>query len=458
MMAATGWRLRSPLAAGMAVVALAATLQAVTAFPTSAATTGSVTLSVDRWDANLDTGKVSYDMLLSFEGANQPGGPCDGFCSYQIKAFYRDGTVEREQHTIANSYTLTSYPWSYSGRAIAEDQAFREVTHLRADLVPYMDDTRESYTTGWIPVSDIMRADVDVVPYVAFVSAPAACELLLEVPGPHERYKSSVNDFYLDCSTAAAAGNWTLVAKVMATAGATVGATTGVIFVMDKAATRHPSSEVDELGVPVPPPAPVAQRLLADAIGRRNGGQLDREQTEKIADRCRQLVARASLHVDDLGQTPCEYRPIFVPGDDVYEPALHDLEAITSNAAWTELTHARRAERVAELEAAGWSESWYDGHPLCEGKLVGQQCDEYPYMASEQGGPRSGAAPTDPPETWLGASLKKVDGDQNRREGGFLGNFKQSCGIIEQGRGAPFLVVPVPGTGINTQTKICAGG
>ena len=67
----------------------------------------------------------------------------------------------------------------------------------------------------------------------------------------------------------------------------------------------------------------------------------------------------------------------------------------------------------------------------------GQQCDEYPFSSSVQGGQAR-----DP-------SLRLVPAGQNGFQGGRLALFygppsAGGCGLSVRGTGAPFLVVPVP--------------
>ena len=79
-------------------------------------------------------------------------------------------------------------------------------------------------------------------------------------------------------------------------------------------------------------------------------------------------------------------------------------------------------------------ESWKDSDPICQAKLSGQNCDEFPFASTQQGG---GSAVPRP-------SLMAIDGGQNQLEGSKLGTtFYGGCAI--QG-GDPFLIIPVPPT------------
>jgi hypothetical protein len=83
------------------------------------------------------------------------------------------------------------------------------------------------------------------------------------------------------------------------------------------------------------------------------------------------------------GQThPCEGLPLFVPGRTPYTPdgqassaTVHYWEAIVSDPAWIKLNRVTQADR----EASGISPKWKDSDPICKAKVIGQNCDEYPF-------------------------------------------------------------------------------
>lgn len=132
----------------------------------------------------------------------------------------------------------------------------------------------------------------------------------------------------------------------------------------------------------------------------------------------------------------CASMPIFFTGSDVAEATDHDIEAITGQPEWVKLNY----------EAAGaktQSRTWYRSVAPCDVRgRTGQQCDEYPFWATEQGGPDALVRP----------HLRYIDGDDNTLQGSRHGNFVTSCGLRtgtpqERGNaigGTAFLMVPVP--------------
>jgi hypothetical protein len=74
---------------------------------------------------------------------------------------------------------------------------------------------------------------------------------------------------------------------------------------------------------------------------------------------------------------------------------------------------------------------WYEGKGGCaESKPAGDSCDEYPFYATEQGGPEALVYP----------SLEWINATDNERQGGRYGNFVASC---KPEPGALFAAVPL---------------
>jgi hypothetical protein len=101
--------------------------------------------------------------------------------------------------------------------------------------------------------------------------------------------------------------------------------------------------------------------------------------------------------------------------------------------------------------------SWYESVAPCNrAGDAGQQCDEFPFWASEQGGP---LAPITP-------SLKYIDGDDNVLQGSRYGAFVTSCGLrtgtpqesANAVGGTAFLVVPIPSSAGIPSTWLCNRG
>ena len=172
--------------------------------------TGKVELKVNDWDANEETGKVSYDIDASYAGASQRGGPCQNAdCWWSVHAARVDGGVAKNEKTIASNpfYTSVGNYWSNTINYQASGLSWGEVTHVKATLAPMYDSSKETYTTGWIQVSNPFKTgsisidindwhkandraywDVDVVIEGAGqVDGPCAgdCQYSLEVRTPN---------------------------------------------------------------------------------------------------------------------------------------------------------------------------------------------------------------------------------------------------------------------------------
>lgn len=151
----------------------------------------------------------------------------------------------------------------------------------------------------------------------------------------------------------------------------------------------------------------------------------------------------------------CSTEPIFSPGNNIQEAALHDMNAILgtfdagTNGALpqpAELTWIPKEDRV--------SRDWYRTVMPCSGNTdTAMECDEYPFNSTAEAGP--GAAP---PTTE--ASLKVIDRLDNRKEGLYLGHFYKTCGVDDSARvpDGKFVVVPLPQTFANDGSNTVAPG
>jgi hypothetical protein len=134
----------------------------------------------------------------------------------------------------------------------------------------------------------------------------------------------------------------------------------------------------------------------------------------------------------------CETKAVWLPGSDVSDVATHDVDAIASGQPGL-LTYVSAADKIA----SGVPRSWYTSPRYSDGLCSGtappdQQCDEYPYYSTLQGGPTSVANPLD-------GDLRYVNGSQNGSEGGQRRAFYSYCGLNTAiGDNADFIVVPAP--------------
>ena len=157
--------------------------------------------------------------------------------------------------------------------------------------------------------------------------------------------------------------------------------------------------------------------------------ELDEEKAQKVAERCLQGTMRAGK-TEAAGAEVCEKLPIFLPGSEVGKAAEHDAKAISAEPKWVQLNYESAAAKERKKE----SRAWYTEFGGCPGTPeAGDQCDEYPFFASAEGGPPSVGKPM--------PSLEYVNGTQNELEGSQYSGFLAACRVEE---GGAFLVVPQP--------------
>jgi hypothetical protein len=205
--------------------------------------------------------------------------------------------------------------------------------------------------------------------------------------------------------------------------------------------------------------APLAD--VTDAIAANNDLTLSRSEVETIARECMGRMVEAGEDAQDCGRLP-----IFVTGYDANEAAIHDREAISTgvpgsmripNPRWIRLNYMKGSLQPSP------GRSWLVGAPECVTTLEPRpHCDEFPFFATEQGGPSGGNV----------ASLKLVKAEHNVRQGdlyGFLASsFVKTCSMGSVGdadpngttlaQGDPFIALPVPDIpAIATIPNICNG-
>jgi RHS repeat-associated protein len=126
-----------------------------------------------------------------------------------------------------------------------------------------------------------------------------------------------------------------------------------------------------------------------------------------------------------------------IGGIDISEATEHIAESMSRHPSWGLLTKGTNAW-VAERGSVPRARGWYDLKEFrpndCEGR-VGLACDEYPPLATIEGGPRSNPFP----------SLKPIDGTHNSASGATFGAGYTACPIAQNEQ---FLVVPIQGTPI----------
>ena len=281
------------------------------------------------------------------------------------------------------------------------------------------------------------------------------CNTLLTFPYGSHVEEESPTDQYLACDTAVA-NRLSMTALLQAVAVAGTG-TTGVLWWLEHQGTvqvlspNWPTVPWPDAQVPAIEDLPqvwqgavigLADHYMLQARGR----DLTQAAAMAIAATC---LWDASGIAND-GLDVCRTLPIFVTGSDVAEATDHDVEAIADNPSWFKLNYEASGAKTGQ-------HSWVNSKAPCNSRTPsGQQCDEYPFWASEQGGPY--ARPTT-------AHLRYIDEDDNQLQGSRYSTFIRYCGLTTGTRpegeanatgGTTFLVVALPsGLGIPSYTRLC---
>jgi hypothetical protein len=129
----------------------------------------------------------------------------------------------------------------------------------------------------------------------------------------------------------------------------------------------------------------------------------------------------------------CETLPIFSPGSDIPAATSNDLQGLAKNPDWVKLNYADDADRAPDR--------WYQNtYPCTRGSYNNdpanpEDCDEFPYFSTLQGGP--------------GAQIAPIPSGDNRKEGSYLGVFYSPTGCnvptsTYANASRVFLVLPTP--------------
>jgi len=148
-------------------------------------------------------------------------------------------------------------------------------------------------------------------------------------------------------------------------------------------------------------------------------------------------VARQCIALNIANQCKRDDMPIFAPGGDVKEATHHDLIAITGSPGTEDVTNLLppRPAILTYTATPNTQERWYRGFYPCNASYESDEnCDEYPYLSSEEGGLDGEGLPQ--------ASLQVINKEQNQLEGSWLGAFYGACGLLGSS-GSKFAVVPV---------------
>ena len=277
------------------------------------------------------------------------------------------------------------------------------------------------------------------------VALSDVCAATLFVQGTH-RLGSSVSDQTLACETAAAAPGATIQSVLLAlrtAGGAAALAAIAAYFVGSGATTASAPAWTQDTNPkpitapPVPETLPPLWRLpkKAPQFGIENG--MSSSLAETVLKQCYSRIAFAGSG-DPVKE--CSEKPIFASGrSDVSEATDHDIEALTQVPSWVELDY-----RPAALNPS--PSGWQNAYPPCTNPTAQQNCDEYPFRATEQGGAQAVPFP----------SLKLINGAQNQLQGSLYASFITTCHVTPTDK--EFIVVPLPPTSAGVPTlAICNG-
>ncbi|MDQ4039743.1 MAG: hypothetical protein M3313_15685, partial [Actinomycetota bacterium] len=220
--------------------------------------------------------------------------------------------------------------------------------------------------------------------------------------------------------------------------------------------TKH-DADITVYVNPDPMPTMTAmQTLIAETLKASDPNEITDSNKKTIA---RQCERRATAQGSGRSVSDCldPSLPTYVVGREHPEAADHTIDALKSYAPWVLLTYANR-ERPS-----GWPNNYSEtdpgGAPKCLGKYLVTACDEWPWIKTEEGGPKPGPIPPS-------AHLRIINHGQNSGSGSKYRYFLDACKIRERkalptplNGGGRFLVIPVP-KGAPTSTpslNLCHG-
>ncbi|WAC50303.1 NucA/NucB deoxyribonuclease domain-containing protein [Frigoribacterium sp. SL97] len=282
---------------------------------------------------------------------------------------------------------------------------------------------------------------------LAGVAPSAICDGLLFVKGTHQS-GSSVSDQYLACSQTARVTGATarsVLLAVRSAGGDAALSAVGLYYVGAGTAPAAAPAWTQQVN-PAPPSGPTLPSRLPDfwRVGAvasallSTNPALSPSYAETVATQCLARMAAAGLDA----YSDCKSDRMFVVGQDgtTDEATDHDADAITSYPAWVQLDYRPAAENTSPR-------GWYASQPECS-SITGQQCDEFPFFASAQGGRDASPRP----------SLRMINAAHNQQEGYNYNSFLATCGLYAApANDRQYLVVPMPsGSGVPT-LNICNG-
>ena len=217
-------------------------------------------------------------------------------------------------------------------------------------------------------------------------------------------------------------------------------------------------------------PAPTAreQSLAADLVA--SNPAITTENKYDVARSCLDLEDAATGNTDTSGDSGdesfvnCSTIPLFITGHDAESAGQHDEIALGVPGVSTDpsLTFSgayggvEPAWVLLSRDVPGKKDTWKKSKQPCNSGApqLGAQCDEYPFLSSQQGG---GTAMPQP-------NLQYISGTQNGRQGTRLSQFYSAAQPSSEGingcnitYATPFLAIPVPDFMYINTTWACNG-
>jgi hypothetical protein len=190
----------------------------------------------------------------------------------------------------------------------------------------------------------------------------------------------------------------------------------------------------------------VRDRISAYVATRAaDGWAITPAQAQHAAERCLDLTRHAGLVTD-----PCMTVPILFPTiANAAGPARNDDDALVRNPPWVQLHYVSGTEKNKVLRAGWMDRARYRPNP-CPLQRPTDQCDEYPFRTSEEGGAWDDFRGYDSP---VSTRLRMVPAPENGIEGSTLGAMYGVCrmtsgtyaviGQLLTSNGDPYLTIPL---------------
>jgi hypothetical protein len=231
----------------------------------------------------------------------------------------------------------------------------------------------------------------------------------------------------------------------------------------------NPGSDVTIDANPDTMPTPTQRETdLATALLAKNPGITDENKLD-IARSCLDLEDAATGNTDTTGDSGdesfanCSTMPIFITGNDAQSAGQHDLIALGVPGVATDPTltfsdaygGVKPAWAQLSRDVSGKDGTWKNTLQPCNSDTPPEaQCDEYPFLSSQQGG---GSAIPQP-------NLQYILGTQNGLQGTRLSQFYSAATPTSLGMngcnityGTSFLAIPVPTFATLNTTWACNG-